>query len=81
MKTEIKNKVQNILEETTGIKIKNFDLNREIQSQIKLDSIKIVELFSALENEFKIELPLTMMNVKNAKEFLDFLEIELEKKA
>ncbi len=81
MNTEIKNKVQNILEKITGVKIKNFDFNSDIQSQITFDSIMIVELFSVLENELAVELPLSMMNAKSAKEFIELLEIELNKKA
>ena len=77
MKEDIKNKLKQILEDITGEKLDNLDLEKDIQSQLKLDSIKIVELFSILEETFKIELPLSMMNVKSANEFIQRFEQEL----
>lgn len=73
--------LQKNIEKITGTKIKDFNLEGDINSQIHIDSVQIIELFSALENEFAIELPLSMMNVKSAKEFLELLEIELSKRS
>ena len=75
----ISNKVLQIIKKITGRNIGNIDPEKDIRSQLALDSIQVVELFAALEIEFNIELPLEMMNVKNGKEFIDMLEAELNK--
>jgi acyl carrier protein len=77
MKHNIKSKVLQIVEKISGTRIKNFDPEGDIKSQLTLDSIQLIELFAALEIEFGIELPLEIMNSKNGKEFLDKLEKEL----
>ncbi len=77
MNEDVKNKLKQILESITGEKFDTLDLEKDIQSQLKLDSIKIVELFSTLEETFKIELPLSMMNVKSVNEFIQRFEQEL----
>ncbi len=80
MKQDIGDKVLQIVKKISGHIIDNIDPDKDIRTQLILDSIQLVELFAALEIEFNIELPLEMMNVKNAKEFIDRLEIELNKK-
>lgn len=80
MKQVISNKVLQIVKKISGQNIDNIDPEKDIRSQLTLDSIQVVELFAALEIEFETELPLEMMTVKNAKEFIDMLEIELTKK-
>ena len=81
MNSNLKNILQKNIEKITGSKIKNFNPEGNINSQIRIDSVQIIELFSVLENEFAVELPLSMMNVKSAKEFIELLEIELNNKA
>jgi len=81
MNSNLKNILQKNIEKITGSKIKNFNPEADINSQIRIDSVQIIELFSVLENEFAVELPLSMMNVKSAKEFIELLEIELNNKA
>jgi acyl carrier protein len=75
----ISNKVLQIIKQVTGRSVENIDLEKDIKSQLTLDSIQVVEIFAALEIEFKIELPLEMMNVKNGKELIDKLEAELKR--
>jgi acyl carrier protein len=75
----ISNKVLEIVKRITGKNIKNIDPEKDIKSQLTLDSIQVVELFAALELEFNIELPLEMMNMKNGKEFINRLEAEMSR--
>ena len=66
-----------VLRRVTGKNIMDINLDSDLKSQLSLDSIQIVELFAALENEFGIELPLQMMTVKTGKAFFELLEKEL----
>ncbi len=80
MNQVIRNKVLQIIKKISGQNVNNIDPEKDIRTQLTLDSIQVVELFAALEIEFKTELPLEMMTVRNAKEFMDMLETELSKK-
>lgn len=72
-----KDKVLKILSRITGNEIHYIDLESDLKTQMSLDSIQIVELFAALENELNIELPLKLMTVKTGKAFLEILEEQL----
>lgn len=74
METSHKEKLVRILENVSGTKLPSIDLNNNILEELDLNSIKIVELFAAIEEEFDIELPLKMMQVKTANEFIDMFE-------
>lgn len=69
-----------VLNKTTGKNYSNIDENIDLKNQINLDSIQIVELFAALEEEIGIELPLEMMNSKNISEFVSIIEKAIESK-
>jgi len=79
METIIKEKVLGVLRRVTGRNIEQINLDTDLKSQLSLDSIQIVELFAALENELSVELPLRLMTVKTGKAFLDLLDTELNK--
>ena len=68
-----------ILKKITGRDYNHLDLDGDLKSQLTLDSIQIVELFAALEKEFNIELPLSMMTVRSANVFMRMLEEQLNK--
>jgi acyl carrier protein len=74
-----KTKIYEILGKVTGRRIDNINLEEDLKSQLELDSIQIVELFAALENEFKIELPLTLLTVKTGSSFLEILNDQITK--
>jgi acyl carrier protein len=74
-----KEKVLGVLRKVTGRNIEQINLDTDLKSQLSLDSIQIVELFAALENELAVELPLRLMTVKTGKAFLDMLDTELNK--
>ena len=62
-----------VVEQISGRKIDHIDPDGEIKEQLTLDSIQLVELFAALEIEFKVDLPLGMMSLVNAGECLEQL--------
>ena len=74
-----KEKVLGVLRRVTGRNIEQINLDTDLKSQLSLDSIQIVELFAALENELSVELPLRLMTVKTGKAFLELLDTELNK--
>jgi acyl carrier protein len=79
MDKDTQEKVLGVLRRVTGRDIIQINLNTDLKSQLSLDSIQIVELFAALENELSVELPLRLMTVKTGKAFLDLLDTELNK--
>ena len=74
-----KEKVLGVLRRVTGRNIEQINLDTDLKSQLSLDSIQIVEVFAALENELSVELPLRLMTVKTGKAFLELLDTELNK--
>lgn len=79
MDNKTKVRVFKVLKKVTGREIDSIDLEGDLKSQLKLDSIQIVELFAGLEKEFDIELPLSMMTVRNGNTFFRLLEEVLNK--
>jgi acyl carrier protein len=77
MDISTKAKVSEILTKITGRKFENIDLESDLKSQLELDSIQIVEFFASLENEFNIELPLSMLTVKTGSAFMKILNDQL----
>jgi acyl carrier protein len=77
MEKDYKERVLSILGKITKKEVDKIDFKGNLKDQLHIDSIQIVELFAALENEFQIELPLQMMTVKTAEEFFELLEHEL----
>jgi len=69
-----------VLNKVTGRHFTSIDENVEIKNHLNLDSIQIVELFAALEEELGVELPLEIMNSKNFNDFFKTLERSLKNK-
>jgi acyl carrier protein len=67
-------KVLEIVNKISGGRAKSINLDGDLREELSLDSIQSVEIFAALEKEFEIELPLSMMNLKTGKEFLKALD-------
>jgi len=63
-----------VLKKITGRDFTNIDENTDLKNHLNLDSIQIVELFAALEEETGMELPLEIMNCRNIKDFLKIFE-------
>ena len=67
-------RIKKVVEKVSGKVIPDIELDKELRPQLELDSIQLVELISALEEEFKIELPISVMHVKTGKEFLAYFD-------
>jgi len=78
MNENTQKRVLQILGKITGKDYSNVNLDGDLSSQLCLDSIQMVDLFAALEMEFNIELPLSMMNAKTGTEFLDMLDASIQ---
>lgn len=79
MNTNVETKVVEIVSRISGQDCSSLNMSGDIRSQVRLDSMQFVELFSALELEFGIDLPLSMMNVRNAGEFFRAFDAEMKK--
>lgn len=77
MDTKTKRQINKILNKVTNGRITELDYNKDLKSQLCLDSIQIVELFAELEKTFEIELPLKMMTVNTGNEFMALLDEQL----
>jgi len=73
-KTATLEKLKKTIENVTGSKVGNIDLNGNIRSQLSVDSVQFIQLFSAIEIEFGIELPLSIMNTETVAEFVTIIE-------
>jgi acyl carrier protein len=79
MDVNTKIKVFEIVNKVSGGRVTSINPDGDVRQELSLDSIQIVELFAMLENEFNIELPLTILNVKTGREFLDIIEKSIDK--
>lgn len=80
MEDKNKEKLISIVEEISGNKLDKIDFsNTDIRDQLKLDSMQFVHLFSRIELEFNVELPLSLMNVSNLNEFFSEFQQIIEK--
>lgn len=74
MDISVNERIIKVIEKVTGNPVPNINFDSTITQELDLDSVKIIELFAALEEEFEIELPLKMMQVRTANEFLSELQ-------
>jgi acyl carrier protein len=79
MDINTKIKVFEIVNKVSGGRVTSINPDGDVRQELSLDSIQIVELFAMLENEFNIELPLTILNVKTGREFLEIIEKSIGK--
>lgn len=77
MKNITKEKIFSIIKQETNIDISNIDPKRDLQEQVSFDSMQFVSITSRVENELKIELPISVMEISTLNEFLDIIEKEL----
>ena len=80
MEDKNKEKLIAIVEEISGNKLDKIDFgSADIRDQLKLDSMQFVHLFSRIELDFNVELPLSLMNVSNLNEFFSEFQQIIEK--
>ena len=71
-------KISTILEKEVNVKFSDIDPEKDIREQVSLDSMQFVKIIAILEEEFKIELPISIMEVSTLKEFLSIIDKELQ---
>jgi acyl carrier protein len=71
-------KILGILSRITGKKIIRLDTQKDLSSQVKLDSIQFVELIAAIEKEFDVEIPLSMISGNSLDDFISEFEKMIE---
>ena len=73
-KTSTIERIESVLEAITGTTVGTLDMNGDVQSQLALNSMQFVQLFTALEMEFEVELPLSIMNVRTVGDFVTIID-------
>lgn len=66
--------IQKIL---TDVDISSIDFNAPIREVVNIDSIQLIAVMSRLEDELKIELPISTMEVETLEEFFTIVESSL----
>ncbi|MFW5886459.1 MAG: acyl carrier protein [Bacteroidota bacterium] len=79
MEKQLEKRLVNTLERVIGYEVGNLNFEKDLGEQLSLDSIQLVQLFSEVEDEFKVELPFELMESKNINEFLIRFEKEISK--
>lgn len=67
-------KLKEVIGTVTNAPVGDINPEGDIRSQLNLDSMQFVQLFTALELEFGVELPLSIMNVSKVSDFIEILE-------
>ncbi len=73
-KTSTIERIESVLEAITGTTVGTLDMNGDVRSQLALNSMQFVQLFTALEMEFEVELPLSIMNVRTVGDFVTIID-------
>jgi acyl carrier protein len=79
-KNAVKNKLVKVLNKSTGVDISTINPEGNLREQINLDSMQIVSIIAQIEEEFKIDVPMTIMGVKSFNEFLKIVEKAIKEK-
>ena len=74
MDERVKQRIDNIIKEDTGIDPATIDPIKPVQDQITLDSMQFVGIIAKIEIEFEIELPISIMQVTTLQEFYNEIE-------
>jgi acyl carrier protein len=70
---ELRQKLLEIIEAESGIPSAEIDADADFREEAYLDSMQFIAIAARIEDEFNIELPITVINVTTLNEFLDFL--------
>ncbi len=77
MEEGIKQKINEIIEKASRIKISDLDPDKDLREQVALDSIQFVGIVARIEEGLSIELPMAIMEVSTLNQFLEIVEKEL----
>jgi len=79
MEKRIAEKINTIIASLTNLSIDELDPQKDLKDQIDLDSMQFVAIAARIEEELKIEIPISIMNVKSLNDFFEELDLLLRK--
>ena len=79
-RNEMEGIVFRILQERTGVDFSKLGLNDDLEEHVDLDSVQMVSIGENLENELKIDIPISVMGVNNLRDLFNIIEAQLDKK-
>ena len=80
MSDGILEKVTQVIEDETHIKMGDIDPDGDIREQTNLDSMQFVAISVAIENALDIELPITVMKARTFNAFMELVREQVGKK-
>ncbi len=80
MSNEVLDKVTQVIEDETGIKMGDIDPDADIREQTNIDSMQFVAISVAIENALDIELPITVMKARTFNAFMELVREQVGKK-
>jgi acyl carrier protein len=79
MNEVLKKKIFRIIHDVVNIDPATIDHAKNLRDAVNLDSMQFVAVLAKLETEFNVELPISVMEANTFGDFLNVLEVELEK--
>ena len=77
MEQKIKQKIFDIIRQETNIDLSEVNFHTNFLNQAFLDSIQFVSITARIEEEFGIELPISIMNISTLDEYLSIVDQQL----
>ena len=78
METNLLTRVIGVYEQISHKTVSQLDLEGNIRDQMFLDSMQMIQFLSLLEEEFKTEFSLSLINARTVSEFLSILRQEVD---
>ncbi len=75
---ELRTKLLKIIESESGMPPSEIDPDADFREEAYLDSMQFVAIAAHIEEEFGINLPISVVNVCTLNEFISFLEDRIE---
>ena len=79
MGEDLKKRIFEIVKKQTQIDLSEIDPEKDFREQVSIDSMQFVTIVALLEEEFGIELPISIMEVSTLNEFLSIVNYEFQK--
>jgi acyl carrier protein len=80
MDEALKKRIFSTIHDVVNIDPATIDPAKNLRDAVNLDSMQFVAVLAKLETEFNVELPMSVMEADTFNDFLNVLEVELEKK-
>jgi len=79
MGEDLRKRIFGIVRKYANIDLTKIDPDKDFREQVSIDSIQYVSIVARLEEELKIELPISIMEVSTLNEFLSIVDKEFQK--